>query len=250
MSSGNDLLMSGGTPWAKFPVIGSEVDGIVVSEPEARQQRDYDDNTPLTWPNGDPRMEVVVDLDTAERDPNVEGDTGRRALHIKGFMTEAVRKAVRAVGADGLEIGGRLRVRYTADGEKKGRNDPPKLYAAVYARPQGAGNGALMGNGNGARSQQPEQPPEWARPAVPPLSQLTQPSAWPAQQQTPGTQASPTGPFPLAPAAPAASGYAASMTAPAPSAPPPGVDPATWAAMGPAQQAAVLAALQPVQPGF
>lgn len=235
-SDGNALLMGGGTRWAKFPAIGSTVTGKILTEPEKRQQRDFDDpSVLLSWPNGDPKWEIVVDIATDERDPEDEDDDGRRALHIKGYMQNAVREAVRAARADGLHIGGTITVQYIGDGEVKGRGKPPKMYAARYVPPMSSGNGSLMGA---------DVPPTMPANVPQPLPQPT-PTPTPVPQPAPpgvdaamwaGMSADQRSTFR------AAMSDAASQQ-PAATPPPSGVDPALWSNMHAEQQRAVLAAM-------
>jgi hypothetical protein len=60
------------------------VTGTVLREPEAQQQTDYRTKVPETWKDGSPKMMVVVQLATAERDPEKPDDDGTRALYIAG----------------------------------------------------------------------------------------------------------------------------------------------------------------------
>jgi len=54
-------------------------------------------------------------------------------------MQKAIADAVRQVGAPGLEVGGKLQVRYSGQGQATRRGyDPPKLYTAKYKRPEPA----------------------------------------------------------------------------------------------------------------
>ena len=144
MRTANDILMGGGIPSAKFENHGDSVAGTVDDEPQAVQQTDFTTGEPLTWPNGDPRMQVVVTLATDLRDDSE--DDGLRKLFIKGkSMNGAVRDAVRKAGSKGLERGGQLTVTYTGDGvaERRGIN-PPKLYSASYAPPSAAAVNAVL----------------------------------------------------------------------------------------------------------
>jgi hypothetical protein len=91
-------------------------------------------------------MQIVVQLQTDERDPANDADDGVRGLYIKANMLSAVRTAVRAAGATGLDVGGRLSVTYTGDGQPKRRGGKaPKEYTAAYAPPPSNANSALMG---------------------------------------------------------------------------------------------------------
>lgn len=146
MSTANEILMGGGVTSAKFENPGDSITGTIDVEPVARQQTDFTTGESLTWPNGDPRMQVVVTLATSQRDPSVEDDDGLRAVYVKGkSLTAAVREAIRKVGAKGLEKGGQLTVTYTGDGpaEKRGLN-PPKLYSAAYTPASSAAVSAVL----------------------------------------------------------------------------------------------------------
>jgi hypothetical protein len=125
--------MGGGVKSAQFKTTGATVKGAIARKPEVQQQRDFTKGTPLTWDDGAPRQQVKVILATDERDD--EDDNGERAVYLKGGLLTAVRAAVKEAKAKGLEIGGKLIVKYTGDGEKKGNLNPPKLYKAKYEAP-------------------------------------------------------------------------------------------------------------------
>lgn len=134
----NDWLMSGGgMRSASFLQVGATITGFIMRPPDMVQARDFQTGKPKYWDNGDKVMQQRVVLMTEERDPQDPDDSGERALYIRGgVMQKAVADAVRAVKAPGLEVGGKLQVRYTGDGQasRSGQN-PPKLYAAQYRRP-------------------------------------------------------------------------------------------------------------------
>jgi hypothetical protein len=144
----NDLLMGSGAKSASFLEIGASITGRIAMEPKAAQQTDPKDNSLKTFANGDPMMQVVVQLATDQRDPAIEDDDGLRTVYIKSNMLKAVREAVKASGAKGMEVGGTLTVTYVADGEKTNKAfNPPKLYTAAYKPPSGgAANAVLMGD--------------------------------------------------------------------------------------------------------
>lgn len=141
--SANDFLMGGGgAPSAKFPTIGTTVKGTIVSF-ETTQQIDFATKLPKKWDDGNPMMQLVVTLQTEERDPDEPDDDGKRRLFVKSQMREAVADAVRAVGGNGLEHGATLAVRYESDKPSQ-RGNPTKIYRAQYQRPTadvGAGSG-------------------------------------------------------------------------------------------------------------
>ena len=171
-TSANDLLMGAGVPGVKFPEPGTSITGVICAEPEARQQTDFSTGEGLTWPSGDPKMQIVVRLQTQLRDN--PDDDGIRALYIKGkSLTTAVRDAVRKTGANGLEVGGTLTVTYTGDGtsEHKGIN-PPKLYTAAYTPPAAAAINDTLGLSATpqAAGQAPTTAPTVAAPAAAPAA--------------------------------------------------------------------------------
>ncbi|MFD7794366.1 hypothetical protein [Streptomyces sp. NPDC059759] len=128
------LMGGGGAPTAKFPNPGTSVGGRITEKPTVEQQRDISTSEPKFWSDGNPMMQLVVTVQTEERDPEIEDDDGRRRLFVKGQMKNAVADAVRAVGGRGLEVGGTLTVTYSHDGQAKQRGfNPPKQYTATYA---------------------------------------------------------------------------------------------------------------------
>lgn len=221
----NELLMSGGIKSAKFETLGDTVIGTITDQPKVEQMRKYQSEELDFWPSGDPKMQIVVILQTEQRDPADPHDDGKRRLHIPPRMMQPVREAVRRSGAKGLEIGGRIAVRWVS-GSGQGEGNA-KQYAADYA-PPAVDPGSLLG-GNGAA-------PVTAPAAAAPSLGVAQP---PAAQ---------------APAAPAPSAAAQSLGLAQPAAIPcpPGIDPEKWKALPVAQQQAIAAAMVPAggQPPF
>jgi hypothetical protein len=133
MDANSFLMGGGGAPTAKFPTPGTTVGGRITEQPKVEQQRDIQTGEAKIWSNGDPMMQLVVTVQTDQRDPAIEDDDGRRRLFVKGQMKNAVSDAVRQAGGKGLEVGGTLQVRYTHDGEQTKRGfSAPKQYAANY----------------------------------------------------------------------------------------------------------------------
>lgn len=133
MDANSFLMGGGGAPTAKFPTPGTTIGGRITEQPKVEQQRDIQSGEQKFWSNGDPMMQLVVTIQTDERDPSLEDDDGRRRIFVKGQMKNAVADAVRQAGAKGLEVGGTLHVRYTHDGEQTKRGfSAPKQYAAKY----------------------------------------------------------------------------------------------------------------------
>jgi len=141
----NDLIMGGGAPPAKFAQLGALNRGKI-TDLATSQQRDPKTKQPKVWQDGNPMMQAIITLQTAERDPNITNDDGKRRLFVASkSMREAIRNAVQAAGQRELAIGGDLAVQYTSDGVSEGPGlSPPKLYAAEYA-PPAMGIGMLGG---------------------------------------------------------------------------------------------------------
>lgn len=132
-------LLDTSAPGAKFPSVGTRVAGVVVEDAVERQQRDFDDGSLLFWDDGNPRMQLVVTIDTGVRDPMVEDDDGHRTLYVKGDMLRAVREACRRAGVKAIKQGGKIAVTFVREEPlpKGKRGNPKKIYAAEYLPPSG-----------------------------------------------------------------------------------------------------------------
>lgn len=167
--SADQFLLGGGGASAKFEAAGDQITGTIEST-EVRQQTDLATGNPLTWDNGDPRMQLVVTLKTSLKDD--EDDDGVRKVYVKGStkagsksLHDAVAAAVRNAGAKGLEEGGALTVTFvgTEPSKTRGFNDR-KLYEASYVSPdKAAQTGDYLGT-NAAPAPQPAQPATPAQP--------------------------------------------------------------------------------------
>jgi hypothetical protein len=161
MDANSFLMGGGGAPTAKFPTPGTTVGGRITEPPKVEQQRDIQSGEQKFWSNGDPMMQLVVTVQTDQRDPAIEDDDGRRRIFVKGQMKNAVADAVRAAGARGLEVGGTLHVRYTHDGEQTKRGfSAPKQYAAKYV-PAAQNELAAPAAAHGAGAVQTPGPIDW-----------------------------------------------------------------------------------------
>ena len=131
----NDFIMGGGAKTASFPTVGATIEGTITDQ-KMQQETAYLTNEPLTWDDGNPRMQPVFTLDTDDRDD--AEDDGVRKLYCNWRQKAAIRDAVKEAGADRLEIGGKLTVQYYADGDAEKGLNPPKLYRAKYEPPAAA----------------------------------------------------------------------------------------------------------------
>ncbi len=112
--------------------------GQITAPPELIQKRDFDDGTPLFWPDGRPKQLLQVNIQTDQRDPSIPDDDGKRALYLEFRKKDAVQEAIKAAGQKGApKQGGWLSLTYTGDDHaaKKGKNAPPKMYTAQYKAP-------------------------------------------------------------------------------------------------------------------
>lgn len=168
----NDFLLGGGGKSARFDQVGDTVTGTIVST-EVRQQTDIADGKPLTWDNGDPRMQLVVTLQTdIHDDPE---DDGQRAIYVKGSKSpgskslhDAVRAAVQNAKAKGLDTGGTLTVTFIGTEASKTRGfSDRKLYEASYTAPDHAAATADYLGTVGGQPAAPSNPPASAPAATP-----------------------------------------------------------------------------------
>lgn len=141
-----DFLFGGGARAFPFEKPGDSVEGEILSA-KMRQQTSLEDGKPLYWDNGDPRMMLVVVLQTTLHDD--EEDAGERSLYIRGgnftvadgkgsSSLQALKDALRKAGVTELETGGWLKMTFSGMGAKRqGAKafNAPKLYVAEYKPP-------------------------------------------------------------------------------------------------------------------
>lgn len=141
----NELLLGGGGgKAASFPRIGTIVQGEVISEPESREQTDIKTKEVKRFNDGSPMMQVLVRLQTTERDPSDPEDDGVRTVYAKSFLLKAIGKAMRQAGVKALEIGGFLEIGYIGDGPRGDYPIPPKLFEARYTPPAPKANSIFL----------------------------------------------------------------------------------------------------------
>lgn len=213
-----EAFFASGAPSAKFDKIGTTVVGVVTEEPTMQQQTKPDGEL-KTWDDGSPMLQLVVSLQTADRDPQIEDDDGIRRLYIKGQMRTAVQTALREAGVKGISVGDTLAVTYTHDGEKTNPAfSPPKQYVAVITPGQGD-QSAFFANGQAAAQVAPAAAAPPAPAAVPPAAAAAGITAEAWALLPPAAQA----------------GFLASQAPAAPALPPmpPGMTAEVWAGLTP-----------------
>lgn len=149
MTDARSLIMGTSSPAMAFNYRGDKIVGKVITEPKAVQQTVYDPRNPQSkelafWPSGDPKMQVVFQVETQWR--NHEGinrpdptkpDNGVRTIYLKGkHMERATADAVRAAGADWIEVGGMISFEYIGDDMNSLAGVKPKLFAVRYRAPE------------------------------------------------------------------------------------------------------------------
>lgn len=160
-TNANDFLFATGGKAASFENLDDSIRGIVI-DARVRQQTDIETNEPKSFADGTPMMQLVIRLQTDERDSSVDDDDGVRTLYAKGgsyrvatgegkSMRDAIADAIKSSGGSSLEEGDELVVAFTGLGEKKNRAySAPKLYTAGWRRPAAKVSGAdLFGDGEG-----------------------------------------------------------------------------------------------------
>lgn len=221
--SANDLLMGGGLRAVKWEHIGQVVIGTIVDEPKVEQLKKHESTELDFWPSGDPKMQIIVTIQTDYRDPGNAEDDGKRRLHIPPRMMTPLRESVRKTGAKGIAMGGRIAVQW-ASGSGVGAGNA-REYATDYA-PPAIDPGSLL-----AAAPVAAAPPQAAPVAAVPVAATPVVHAAPAPVAAPVAATAPGG---LLAAVPVNTALMA---------PPQGVDPAVWANLPEAQRQAVLAAM-------
>lgn len=163
----------------KFDNLGDTVKGTIVTVEQA-QQTDLDTGAPQWWDDNRtrPKLMLKIALQTALRDN--DADDGLRTIYAKGgkadaasgtglSMEQAIITAVQKAGAQSIDEGAELIVRWTGEGTQKTRgHNAPKLYTARYTPPvRGVAiNGADPFADMAPQQQQPFPPnPQYAQQA-------------------------------------------------------------------------------------
>jgi hypothetical protein len=131
----NSMLMGGGSRGAKFEHEGAFVTGFI-KDIDQRQRTDMKDGHLLTWPDGNPQMQLLIVLETELQED--EEDDGQRTVYvpIPSNIQNAIKSAVQKMGERGIGIGGKLRVKYVSTEAPKQRGfNGAKVYEAQYKPP-------------------------------------------------------------------------------------------------------------------
>lgn len=163
-------FFSGGGKTAKFPTIGTTVTGTITAVHPPEPQRDFQTQQEIPG-----KTQVRIELQTEDRDPEIEFDDGSRTLYVKGWMTGAIGDALRKANVKEPQVGATLSVTYTGDGQPSRPGfSGPKQYSATYTPPT-SNTGQFFNQG---QAQQPAAPQNAPIPNDPPPG--IDPKAWAA----------------------------------------------------------------------
>ena len=127
------LAGGGGVPSLRFPTIGTKYTGVVVEAPAIVQSRDFESGEPATWPDGNPKMAVVIQL-------TVDGEERSLWAAKPSALFKSLQEAQRQAGSR-IIPGGKLEVEFNAEepNKKNARLNPTKLYRVLYTPPVAGG---------------------------------------------------------------------------------------------------------------
>ena len=129
----------------KFNDPGDDVRGVICEPPRLEQERDIKTGVPLTWPSGDPKMQMVITLQTAPGGYSPDDDGRRRVYVNKKGMKNALGAALRDSHAEALAVEGELYLEFTGYGEASAGLSAPKLFSSDYVPPFGVDSFGTIG---------------------------------------------------------------------------------------------------------
>lgn len=143
-------FLAGGSPTAafnKWKRPGDFVEGTICADPTVSQQTDQQTREPLTWPDGRPRMQLLLDVQTDLRSD--EDDTGVRRIYVKGkSLTEQARAALKKADRKRFDVGGKLRVTFVRSEKVKSSDiNESNIWAVEYEPPSHEAMLAAQGSG-------------------------------------------------------------------------------------------------------
>lgn len=127
----DDLLAGGGAAGKglKFDTVGTAYSGVVVSA-DKRAFTNIQTGSPEFWEDGKPKEQIVIGIQTDQRDPAIENDDGVRYDYIKawGVQLKALREAARQAGGSPA-VGDTYSVKFVREEPSKTRGfNPTKVY--------------------------------------------------------------------------------------------------------------------------
>lgn len=111
--------------------IGTTYKGIITQRAQLVQSRDFETQEPAVWPDGNPKMSVVIQLE-------VDGEARSLWAPKPSGMFAALVAAQKEAGAGTMQEGGTLWVKFTGTqpNAKNPRLNEAKIYACKYLPPK------------------------------------------------------------------------------------------------------------------
>lgn len=132
----DDFLSGGGAPSVSFKNIGDVLEGTVVAKDVVHKTK-FGTTEKEYYKDGNPIWQLVVTLQTNLRDPDRDGDDGKRRIFAPPQMKVEISKAVKAAGLKTLPLGTHLRIRFEREvpNSGSGGGSPKKEYSVVVTSP-------------------------------------------------------------------------------------------------------------------
>jgi hypothetical protein len=137
----DSLLFGNSITSAKFASHGDKIAGHLVGKDTQHKakfnpQNPSDKSELMYFKSGDPVLELILDLQTDERDPEVENDNGVRRVYVPFQMQQALQQAVKEAGIKkSLPLGSHIEITHTHSVPSKGGGSPRKEYKVVVTGP-------------------------------------------------------------------------------------------------------------------
>lgn len=166
---------NGHGPAAKFPAVGSKVDGVVardMTDLDVTQETDYATKQPKFERDGvTPKWQMTIPLNVA---PSADFPEGKTTVWVKGRMLKSTIRGMLAAGYDvnnneALREGDRVQIERIADSPTNYGN-AAREYNVVITRGQGAGSVPVAPETASAPSTSPAPATPAAQPAAPAAS--------------------------------------------------------------------------------
>lgn len=196
--------------------VGTRIGGRVLKTPSLVQRRNFTTKLAEFWPDGNPKMSVVVDM-------NVDGEDMSLWVKKPSQLFKAFGEAIEAAGSVPVAPGSQIYVNLVGFEKPEGDNAPAKVYRVDYT-PASAFNGQGVATNGAAPASKPMTAEGYT------LESLLA-AGWSAQQiaaaypilvpPAPAPAPPPPAPAPPAPAPPVAAAPPPPAAAPAPPLAPP-----------------------------
>lgn len=139
MTDDLDRMLSGGAKSAfnKATPIGTSITGTI-RDITVRQATEYGTGAPLHFPSGDPKEQIVVEIQAEGIEPEDADDDLVRGVYVKGWgqQRRAFQEAAKRDGKPA--VGDRFTATYVRDGVNKQGGFPPKEFEYRITPSQGA----------------------------------------------------------------------------------------------------------------